>query len=58
MLLEKHFSKIGMPCSGGGGEDQLVAADPPHGVLGPLDARLETCAVTLELLNEFNNSAQ
>ena len=30
---------------GGGGEDQLAAADPPHGVLGPIEARLETCVV-------------
>ena len=39
-----HFQRDST-ARGGGGEDQLMAADPPHGVLGPFDARLETCAV-------------
>ena len=39
-----HFQRE-ISCAEGGGEDQLMAADPPHRVLGPFDARLETCAV-------------
>jgi len=45
-LLKKmlaHFQK-GISCAEGGPEGQLAAADPRDEVLGPFDARLETCA--------------
>ena len=38
------FFKLFCPARAGGPEDQLMAADPRDEVLGPLDARLETCA--------------